>query len=92
MTGEEMGWVGRQRLIDPQLCSACFGCFEACPEGAVVTSGSRVAIDVALCNDCGVCAADCSSDAIRLVLLDSDEQPHSVDEQLSWDCLPDSGP
>ena len=33
----------RQRLVDPELCSACFGCYEVCPKAAVEIRARRVA-------------------------------------------------
>lgn len=77
-----------QRLIDPQACSACLGCYEVCPHGAVVFHNRRVAIDPTLCNDCGDCAAQCASDAIQLIDLGLGEVPYDVDEQLAWESLP----
>ena len=75
-----------QRLVDPEICSACYGCYEVCPTGAVVIEGRRVAVDPALCNDCGACEQDCSTDAIAVKQLVT--TPYSVEEQLSWDRLP----
>lgn len=75
-----------QRLVDPELCSACYGCYEACPKGAVVIENRRVAVDPALCRDCGDCEAECATGAIearRMV-----DVAWSVEEQLAWDRLP----
>jgi len=30
-----------QRLLDPELCSACYGCYEVCPKAAVVIEVKR---------------------------------------------------
>ena len=75
-----------QRLVDPELCSACYGCYEVCPKGAVVIEHRRVAIDPALCRDCGDCEAECATGAIEVKRLV--DAPWSVEEQLAWDRLP----
>ena len=85
---ERMSATMPQRLVDPEICSACFGCYEACPKGAVVIEHRRVAVDPALCRLCGDCVDACSSgaiDTIRQVMADA---PFSIGEQLSWDRLP----
>lgn len=81
----------RQRLVDPELCSACFACYEVCPRGAVVIEKRRVAVDPAMCDHCEECVSECSSTAIDLVREVSDGSPFTVGEQLSWDRLPPEG-
>lgn len=85
--------VVRQRLIDPEVCSACLSCLAACPQAAIAVRGRMVAIDPARCQDCGACAPECSTGAIeswRLVLRGGE---HSLDEQFGWSRLPaDVGP
>lgn len=77
-----------QRLVDPELCSACYGCYEVCPKGAVVIENRRVAVDPELCEMCGDCVAECSTGAIEVVRMMPPVNRYSVQEQLSWDRLP----
>lgn len=78
----------RQRLIDPETCTACYGCHEACPKGAVIVESRRVVIDPALCLLCGDCVEECSTGAIETLHWVAADQPWSVEEQLSWESLP----
>ncbi len=77
-----------QRLADPELCTACFGCYEACPKGAIVIERRRVAVDPDLCAQCGDCAGECSTGAIEVLRKVAPEARFSVAEQLGWDELP----
>lgn len=78
----------RQRLVDPELCSACFGCYEVCPKAAVEIRARRVAVDPALCEHCEACVKECATGAIEVVRLVPPDAVHSVEEQLEWDRLP----
>ena len=77
-----------QRLVDPELCTACFGCFEVCPKGAVEIRNRRVAVDPALCADCRACIAECSTGAIEAVRMVPENAPYGLEEQFRWDSLP----
>lgn len=77
-----------QRLVDPEICSACYGCFEVCPKGAIEIRGRRVAVDPALCDDCRACIDECATDAIDVVRMVPQDGLYSVGEQLEWDSLP----
>jgi benzoyl-CoA 2,3-epoxidase subunit A len=77
-----------QRLVDPELCSACFGCFEVCPKGAIEIRNRRVAVDPALCEDCRACVGECSTGAIETFRMVRDNAPYGIEEQFGWDSLP----
>lgn len=77
-----------QRLVDPEICSACYGCFEVCPKGAIEISNRQVAIDPALCEDCRDCVAECGTGAIDTVRMVPSGAPYSLEEQFAWDHLP----
>lgn len=80
--------VRKQRLVDPESCSACLSCYEACPTGAIEIRGRRVAIDPALCANCGACEAECSTGAIMVIRDVLSTAPYSLAEQFGWDRLP----
>lgn len=78
----------RQRLVDPELCSACYGCYEACPKGAVEIEGRRVAVNFERCAMCGDCEKECATGAIEVIRLVPRNAVHSLAEQFAWDELP----
>jgi benzoyl-CoA 2,3-dioxygenase component A len=78
----------QQRLVDPEACSACYGCYEVCPKGAVVIENRRVAVNAALCAMCGDCVTECATGAIDTLHWVPADTPWSIEEQLSWDSLP----
>lgn len=84
----EDGALIPQRLVDPELCTACYGCHEVCPRGAVVIEHRRVAIDPSLCEDCRTCVEECASAAIDTIRMVRAGQPYPLAEQLAWDVLP----
>lgn len=77
-----------QRLVDPDICSACYGCFEVCPRGAIEIRNRRVGVDPALCEDCKACVTECGTGAIDIVRMVPREAPYSLEQQFSWDNLP----
>ena len=77
----------RQHLIDPEICIRCNTCEETCPVDAVTHDGRNYVVKVELCNFCNDCISPCPTGAIdnwRRVA-----QPYSLEEQFSWDVLPD---
>jgi NADH:ubiquinone oxidoreductase subunit F (NADH-binding)/Pyruvate/2-oxoacid:ferredoxin oxidoreductase delta subunit len=49
--------------IDPDLCTMCGSCADACPHGAIFEDDAyRIAPD--LCEGCGICVESCLSEAI----------------------------
>ncbi|KDE56483.1 MULTISPECIES: 4Fe-4S binding protein [Methanoculleus] len=53
-------------IIDPELCTGCETCVDACPAGAIRMEDAKAKIDAGLCIDCGTCVDECPSGAIRL--------------------------
>lgn len=51
--------------IDPGNCVRCLTCHRLCPHRAV-TVDARVRIQAEACEACGICAAECPREAIRL--------------------------
>ena len=44
--------------------TGCSKCLDACPAGAITSTGENVAIDAGICGGCGGCAANCPTGAI----------------------------
>lgn len=78
----------RQHLIDPEVCIRCNTCEESCPvDGAIEHNSDNYVVNVDLCNYCMNCISPCPTGAIdhwRMV-----EAPYSLEDQYSWDELPD---
>ncbi len=51
----------------PERCAACLTCVRACPYGVPTINADHVAeINPAMCQGCGICAAECPGKAISL--------------------------
>jgi benzoyl-CoA 2,3-dioxygenase component A len=77
----------RQHLIDPEICIRCNTCEETCPVDAITHNDDNYVVDVAKCKFCLDCISPCPTGAIdnwRVVA-----KPYTLDEQFSWDELPD---
>jgi heterodisulfide reductase subunit A-like polyferredoxin len=63
----EQGEVDIQRLpvVNPELCTACSMCSDACPQAAIHIDELAV-IDRSKCNGCGICVAECPENAISI--------------------------
>lgn len=54
-------------VFDAAKCVGCLRCYLLCPDGAVVRTGDKVAIDYDFCKGCGVCAHECKVRALAMV-------------------------
>ena len=64
---ERFDYLGSQKAaVDPDKCSGCGKCIEACRFGAIRKMENTCEIDVFSCEGCGVCTAVCPSSAIEL--------------------------
>ncbi len=53
--------------VDAERCAVCLTCVRACPYGVPVINEEHTAeINPALCQGCGICAAECPAKAITL--------------------------
>lgn len=78
--------VIKQHLIDPEICIRCNTCEETCPVDAVTHDGNNYVVDAAICNHCMDCISPCPTGSIdnwRVVA-----RAYSLDEQYSWEALP----
>ncbi|MEM5389273.1 benzoyl-CoA 2,3-epoxidase subunit BoxA [Paraburkholderia phymatum] len=81
----------KQHLIDPEICIRCNTCEETCPIDAITHDGTNYVVKPDVCNACMACVPPCPTGAIdnwRSVLK---ADPYSIDEQFTWDVLPEQG-
>ena len=51
----------------PERCAVCLTCVRACPFHVPTINADHLAeINAAMCQGCGICAAECPGKAIRL--------------------------
>ena len=77
----------KQHLIDPEICIRCYTCEMACPIEAIVHDDNNVVVDSEKCDYCMACIPVCPTGSIdnwRVV-----EKPYSLEEQFSWEELPE---
>jgi benzoyl-CoA 2,3-dioxygenase component A len=77
----------KQHLIDPEICIRCYTCEMTCPIEAITHDDNNVVVDVETCDHCMACIPVCPTGSIdnwRVV-----ETPYSLDEQFSWEELPE---
>lgn len=51
-----------------ELCIGCKMCMQHCPEGCISGTGKTdIAVDLAFCKGCGICAFICPKKAIEMI-------------------------
>jgi len=83
----------RQHLIDPEICIRCNTCEETCPKNAITHDSRNYVVRFEACENCKACISPCPTGAIDSYRRVDKARPHAIDEQLTWDTLPqESGP
>ncbi len=52
--------------VDPQKCTGCGLCVDACPTEAISIVDGLAVIDEDLCTECGLCIDECPTEALDL--------------------------
>jgi benzoyl-CoA 2,3-dioxygenase component A len=86
------GSLVKQHLIDPAICIRCNTCEATCPVGAVTHDDRNYVVKADVCNGCGACVPPCPTGSIDHWLQVPRGRTWSIEEQLTWDELPDSAP
>ena len=79
----------RQHLIDPEVCIRCNTCEETCPIDAITHDGRNYVVDAARCNSCNECIAPCPTGSIDHWRTVARQDAYSLENQFSWDSLPE---
>ncbi len=78
-----------QHLIDPEVCIRCNTCESTCPIGAITHDIRNYVVDFNVCNGCNACIPPCPTGSIDHWHQVLQSKPFTLDEQLSWDSLPE---
>ena len=66
------GWRSERPIIDNDKCIECGSCWIFCPDNSIVVTvaGNRrtYSADLDFCKGCGICANECPSAAITMIL------------------------
>lgn len=80
----------RQHLIDPEVCIRCNTCEETCPVDAITHDGRNYVVKFEVCEGCMACIPPCPTGAIDSWRNVDPAAPHTLEDQYSWDVLPDT--
>lgn len=62
------GWRTFKPVINMKKCISCSNCWIFCPESCVRKSKKEYIVDLDYCKGCEVCANECPTGAIEMVL------------------------
>ena len=78
----------RQHLIDPEICIRCNTCEETCPRNAITHDSRNYVVKFEVCENCKACISPCPTGAIDSYRRVDKSLPYPIEEQLTWDTLP----
>ncbi|MGQ0697872.1 MAG: benzoyl-CoA 2,3-epoxidase subunit BoxA [Panacagrimonas sp.] len=81
--------VMKQHLIDPVICIRCNTCEETCPVDAITHDSRNYVVNPDICNGCNACISPCPTGSIDNWRKVFRAEAYSIDEQLTWDELPE---
>lgn len=81
--------VIKQHLIDPEICIRCNTCEAICPVGAITHDSRNYVVKADVCNLCMACISPCPTGSIDNWRMMPKALAHSIEDQFSWDQLPD---
>ncbi|NLK26142.1 MAG: 4Fe-4S binding protein [Euryarchaeota archaeon] len=65
---ETGSWRSRRPVVDKDKCINCLICWMYCPDNSVIVSeGEMKGIRYSHCKGCGICANQCTKNAIEMV-------------------------
>jgi benzoyl-CoA 2,3-dioxygenase component A len=79
----------QQHLIDPVICIRCNTCEATCPVGAITHDSRNYVVDASKCNLCMACVPPCPTGSIDNWRTMPQGSAYTVEEQLTWDDLPE---
>lgn len=82
--------IARQHLIDPEICIRCNTCEEICPVDAITHDNLNYVVKFDVCNGCLACISPCPTGAIDSWRNVEKTVPYTLEEQFTWDVLPDT--
>jgi NAD-dependent dihydropyrimidine dehydrogenase PreA subunit len=70
--------------VDPEACTGCGACIEACPNDAISLVVDKAVVDEVLCTSCQTCAGICPTGALNECswVVPVESQPEQVLETL----------
>lgn len=84
--------VIKQHLIDPEICIRCNTCEATCPVGAITHDDRNYVVKADVCNGCMACISPCPTGSIDNWRTMPLSRAYSIEEQLTWDELPQELP
>jgi len=60
-------WRILRPVIDHDKCVSCLLCWIFCPDGVIEKYGKKIQINLDYCKGCGICAKECSKNAISMI-------------------------
>lgn len=82
--------IARQHLIDPEICIRCNTCEEICPVDAITHDARNYVVKFDVCNGCLACISPCPTGAIDSWRNVESASSYTLEDQYSWDVLPDT--